>query len=182
MGNTIAIGGKKKLAKIIKIDGESFKVESPITAMDVLKDYPTTCVLLESESVKKFGIRALKLQPEEELKPKKIYFLVDLPKFPEEKQQQQPRITRVRSAVHTSSAKDRLERLMLRQRSASELGSGYGSVRVKMRVPKAQIEKLMEESRDEGDVAERIVDLCLQNNSTSTSSSSNNNNMAHFIY
>ncbi|KAK4416431.1 hypothetical protein Salat_2468600 [Sesamum alatum] len=129
MGNSI--GGGKKTAKIMKIDGQTFKLKAPATAMDVLKDYPPSYVLLEHESVKRFGIRAPELQPEEELKPGKIYFLLEMPEFPE------PRIRRARSVA--------------------------GRVRVKMRVPRAQIERVMEESRDEAEVAERILELCLKN-------------------
>ncbi|KAI3462596.1 hypothetical protein Pfo_019259 [Paulownia fortunei] len=165
MGNNI--GGKKK-AKIMKIDGEAFKRKVPATAMDVLKDYPTGYVLLESGAVKEFGIRAPQLQPEEELKPKKIYFLLEMPQYPEEKQ---PRTRRVRSAVHTSSAKERLEYLMLRQKSASDLGLGPGPVRVKIRLPRARVEKLMEEGGDEAEVVERILDLCLQNSNNEQASS-----------
>ncbi|PIN26776.1 hypothetical protein CDL12_00495 [Handroanthus impetiginosus] len=155
MGNNIGGGGGggKKKAKIMKIDGETFKLKLPAKAMDVLKDYPATYVLLESEAVKKFGIRAPQLEPEEELRPKNIYFLVELPEFPE------PRTRRARSVAHMGSAKERLEGLMLRQKS---FGSGSGPVRVKMRIPRAQINKLMEESKDEAEVAERILDLCLQ--------------------
>ncbi|KAL2499494.1 plastid movement impaired 2 [Abeliophyllum distichum] len=158
MGNNI--GGRRKRAKIMKIDGEIFKLKIPAIAMDVLKDYPGY-VLLEYEAVKRFGIRAQPLQPEENMKPNKIYFLVDLPKFPVEKFP-----TRTRSAV-AMSAKDRLECLMLNQRSASDLSvttsSSTGPVRVKMRLPRARIEKIMEESRDEVEMAEKILHLCHQN-------------------
>ncbi|KAI3451819.1 hypothetical protein Pfo_008484 [Paulownia fortunei] len=157
MGNVI--GGAKKKAKIMKIDGETFKLKLPATAMDVLKDYPAGYVLLESKAVKKYGIRAPELQPEEELKPKNIYFLVEMPKFPE------PRTRGARSVAHMSSAKERLESLRLRKKPATDMGSGGGPVRVKMRLPRAQIEKLMEESKDGAEVAERILDLCLQNSS-----------------
>lgn len=157
MGNGIGLGGKKR-AEIMKIDGETFKVKPPATAADVLGDYPAGYVLLESEQVKKHGIRAQPLRPEEGLKPGKIYFLVEMPEFPG------PGIRRAQSTPHTSCARERLEGLMLRQKSAVNMGSGTGSgpVRVKMRLPRAEIEKLMSQSKDEAEVGQRILEFCLQ--------------------
>ncbi|PSS30618.1 Protein of unknown function DUF4228, plant protein [Actinidia chinensis var. chinensis] len=162
MGNSI--GGRKK-AKVMKINGEIFKIKTPVRAWDIVKDYPGH-VLLESESVKKFGIRAKPIEPQQELRPKKIYFLVELPKLPEEKV---PR--RARSDVRMS-AKDRLECLMLSRRSISDLSIARptslapggsepnpGPVRVKVRLPRAQLAKVVEGSRDEAEVAEKIIDL-----------------------
>ena len=162
MGNTI---GRTKKAKVMKINGETFKMRTPVRAWEIVKDYPGH-VLLESESVKKFGIRAKPIEPQQELRPKKIYFLVELPKLPEEKV---PR--RARSDVHMS-AKDRLECLMLSRRSVSDLsiarpaspapsgpGPSPGPVRVKMKLPRAQLAKVVEGSRDEAEVAEKIIDL-----------------------
>lgn len=80
MGNTI--GGRRK-AKVMKIDGETIKLKTPIQASEVVKDYPGY-VLLDSEAVKHFGIRAKPLEPRQQLKPKKVYFLVELPKLPDE--------------------------------------------------------------------------------------------------
>ncbi|XP_016464782.2 uncharacterized protein At1g66480 [Nicotiana tabacum] len=184
MGNTL---GGKKTTKVMKIDGQTMKFKTPIYANEVLRNYPTM-VLLESESVKHFGVRAKPLEPQQELKPKRLYFLVELPKYPEEKT---PR--RVRSGIQMS-AKDRLETLMLARRSVSDLSilkppsimteessyhnnyasgsvlnnskteNGGGTVRVKLRLPRAEVEKLMMESKEEGDVAEKIMRLCLVNN------------------
>lgn len=177
MGNTL---GGKKTTKVMKIDGQTMKFKTPIYANEVLRNYPTM-VLLESESVKHFGVRAKPLEPQQELKPKRLYFLVELPKYPEEKP---PR--RVRSGIQMS-AKDRLETLMLARRSVSDLSilkppsiiteeSSYhnnssprkaeigGSVRVKLRLPKAEVEKLMTQCKDEGDVAEKIMQLCMSKN------------------
>ncbi|KAK9272580.1 hypothetical protein L1049_002954 [Liquidambar formosana] len=166
MGNSI--GGRRK-AKVMKVDGEILKFKTPVRAGDVVKDYPGH-VLLESEAVKQFGIRAKPLEPLQELKPKKIYFIVELPKFPEENV---PR--RARSAIQMS-AKDRLECLMLSRRSVSDLSvirptsqavSDHGAgMRVKMRLPKAQVAKLVEESRDEAEVAQRIMDLYMVKENT----------------
>lgn len=142
----------------MKVDGQIFKIKLPAKAMDVLKDYSDQHVLLDSESVKKFGIRAPRIRPGTELKHKNIYFLVDLPKFPEERQ---PRMRRVKSE---GTAKARLDSLMMKQRSISEFGSSaQGPVRVKMRLPKVEIERLMKESSDEAEVGDKILDFCLQN-------------------
>ncbi|CDP02714.1 unnamed protein product [Coffea canephora] len=160
MGNNITGAGGRKKAKVMKISGETFKLKTPVLAFDVVKDYPGH-VLLESEAVKRHGIRAKPLEPQEELKPKKIYFLVELPKLPEERA---PR--RARSAVHMN-AKDRLECLVLSRRSGSDVSvqrqNPAGPVQVKMRLPRTQVEKLVGESRDETELAERIVDLCMKN-------------------
>ncbi|KAE8713371.1 pyridoxal kinase-like isoform X1 [Hibiscus syriacus] len=112
MGNSM--GGRKK-AKVMKIDGETIKLKTPIRAWDVVKDYPGH-VLLESEAVKHYGIRAKPLEPQQDLKPKKIYFLVELQKFPDDKA---PR--RVRSGGIHMSAKDRLECLKLSRRTVSDV-------------------------------------------------------------
>lgn len=158
MGNNI--GGIKKKTKVMKINGEILKLNTPITTSDVVKDYPGH-VLLESEQVKKFGISAKPLEPEQELKPSKIYFLVELPLFPKEEITKVTR--RVKSAVHMS-AQDRLECLMLSRRSASD-SSKPGKVQLKMKLPKSVVQKLVEESRDETEVAEKIMDLCMPNSS-----------------
>lgn len=111
MGNSL---GGKKTTKIMKINGETIKLKTPILAGEVTKDYPGL-VLLESEAVKHFGIRAKPLGIHQELKPRRLYFLVELPKFPEEKA---PR--KVRSGINMS-AKERLDSLMLARRSVSDL-------------------------------------------------------------
>lgn len=145
MGNSI--GGRKK-AKVMMIDGRTFKLKTPARALDVVKDYPGH-VLLESDTVKRCGVRAKPLEADQELKPGKIYFLIELPKFPEE------RVTRrVRSCVHMS-AKDRLDSLMLSRRSASDFSimrqtscsasessvSRLAPVQVKMKLSKSRMDK-----------------------------------------
>ncbi|XP_034707632.1 uncharacterized protein At1g66480-like [Vitis riparia] len=169
MGNNI--GGRKK-AKVMKIDGTIFKLRTPVRSMEVVQDYPGH-VLLESEAVKHFGIRAKPLQPHQELKPKKIYFLIELPTLPPEEKAHR----RARSAINMS-AKDRLECLMLSRRSVSDLSivkstnvasdgpgtsAGPGVTRVKVRLPKAQVTKLIEESKDEGEAAEKIIHFYTEN-------------------
>ncbi|PPE00684.1 hypothetical protein GOBAR_DD02302 [Gossypium barbadense] len=107
MGNSL---GGKKMTKVMKINGETMKLKTPVRAEQVVKDYPGH-VLLESEAVKHFGIRAKPLQSHQNLEPKRLYFLVELPEAPKERV---PR--RVRSGINMS-AKDRLESLMLSRRS-----------------------------------------------------------------
>ncbi|KAG8366713.1 hypothetical protein BUALT_Bualt17G0108000 [Buddleja alternifolia] len=179
MGNSL---GGKKSAKVMKITGETFKLKTPVRAGSVVENHPGH-VLLESEAVKHYGVRAKPLEPQQELKPKRLYFLVELPKFPEEKGAR-----RVRSGIQMS-AKDRLESMMLARRSASDLsimkpqsmvceeeekkgglengvvGGSGGGVRVKMRLPKAEVERLMKESRDGDEVAEKIASLCMASGS-----------------
>ncbi|KAF7851390.1 hypothetical protein BT93_L4009 [Corymbia citriodora subsp. variegata] len=171
MGNSM--GGKRR-AKVMKINGDTFKLKTPVRAGDVVKDYPGH-VLMDSEAVKHFGIRAKPLEPQQELRPKKVYFLVELPKFPEGEEEGGRRLPRrVRSTGIQMSAKDRLECLMLSRRAASDLALarsegadrgrprqvGEGPLTVKMRLTRAEMAKLVEESRDEKEVAERIMSLC----------------------
>lgn len=177
MGNSL---GGKKTAKVMKIDGQMIKFKIPVRAVDVVKDHPGY-VLLESEAVKHYGIRAKPLEPQQELKPKRLYFLVELPKFPQEKN---PR--RVRSGIQMS-AKDRLESLMLARRSVSDLSimkppslavdeeaavqeksENGGAVRLKLRLPKAELEKLMMDSKNESEVAEKIANLYMANTGATT--------------
>ncbi|XP_015075732.1 uncharacterized protein At1g66480-like [Solanum pennellii] len=199
MGNSL---GGKKTTKVMKIDGQTMKFKTPIYANEVLKNYPSM-VLLESEEVKHYGVRAKPLEPQQELKSKRLYFLVELPKFPQENKKS---TRRVRSAIQMS-AKDRLETLMLARRSTSDLSimkpasivteecSAYHNnnnnndnnnnsasdvlnsggpsqahpTRLKLRLSKAEVEKLMMESKDENEVAEKIMKLCMNNNNCGTS-------------
>ncbi|KAB5538097.1 hypothetical protein DKX38_015630 [Salix brachista] len=173
MGNSL---GWKKDAKVMKISGETFKFKTPVKAGEVVKDYPGH-VLLESEAVKHYGIRAQPLKSHQDLVPKRLYFLVELPESTPA-DQKVPR--RVRSGINMS-AKDRLESLILARRSTSDLSiinpasiaaeeAKSGAMRVKMRLPRAEVEKLMQESRDETEAAAKIVDLCM----ASTAGGSNN--------
>ncbi|XP_017221934.1 uncharacterized protein At1g66480 [Daucus carota subsp. sativus] len=173
MGNSI--GGKKR-TKIMKINGETMKLKTPLQAGSVTKDYPGY-VLLDSEAVKHFGIRAKPLGPYQELKPKRLYFLVELPKVAENRS-----MRKVRSGINMS-AKDRLESLMLAKRSVSDLSlmqqkSSIGDERrgvmesepgkLKMRLPKAEVQKLMSESKTEAEAAERLMQLCLDSSEGET--------------
>ncbi|KAH9617622.1 hypothetical protein KSS87_006085 [Heliosperma pusillum] len=172
MGNTL---GRKKTTKIMKINGETMKFKTPIKVEDVVKDYPGH-VVLDSEAVRHYGIRAKPLESYSNLERKKLYFLVELPKFSQDHQHRVPR--RVRSAIQMS-AKDRLENLLLSRRSVSDLSimgpatsieveagshnSAEGGLttsagtRIKMRLPRAQVEKFMSQSRDREEVVEKII-------------------------
>ncbi|CAN4124937.1 unnamed protein product [Withania somnifera] len=195
MGNSL---GRKRSAKVMKIDGQTMKFRTPVYANEVLKDYPSM-VLLESEEVKYFGIRAKPLKPQQELKPKRLYFLIELPKFPEPEENKR-NAKRVQSAI-LMSAKDRLETLMLARRSTSDLSilkpasimteecSSYHNnnsastgdgpqthpKRLKLRLSKAEVAKLMMESKDENEAAEKIMRLCMNNNNREEQSQNQNN-------
>lgn len=165
MGNTF---GAKKTTKVMKIDGETMKLKTPIKAGYVLKDHPGL-VLLDSEAVKHYGVRAKALEAHKELQPRRLYFLVELPK-----ETVKPR--RVRSGINMS-AKDRLDNLVLTRRSTSDLSimkqsnnmgddeirKENGGVKLKMRLPKAEVEKLIRDCKDEGEAAQRIMRLYMAN-------------------
>ncbi|PON98187.1 plastid movement impaired protein [Trema orientale] len=183
MGNSL---GAKKTAKVMRVSGEEFKVKAGVEAGQVVKDYPGH-VLLESEAVKHYGVRAKPLEPNQELKAKRVYFLVELPKVAIRDNHNNVKVPRrVRSGINMS-AKDRLENLMLARRSVSDLSlmkpmsilpeespDNGTPMRVRMRLPKSEVEKLMKESRDEAEAAEKIVGLCL----VKSSGNSVNNNLS----
>ncbi|KAL8134848.1 uncharacterized protein At1g66480-like [Apium graveolens] len=168
MGNSL---GAKKKAKVIMIDGRTFKLKTPARTLDIVKDYPGH-VLLESNTVKRCGVRAKPLDADQEIKPGKIYFLIELPKFLEERV-----MRRVKSCVHMS-AKDRLDSLMLSRRSASDFsvarqqtsyyasdssGPSLAPVQVKMKLLKSRMDKLVRESKDKSEIAQKIVNLYIKN-------------------
>ncbi|KAK9278331.1 hypothetical protein L1049_027896 [Liquidambar formosana] len=170
MGNILLRGRR---AEVMKVDGETMKLKTPVQVWQVIKDYPGH-VLVESEAARRFGIRAKPLEPQRELMPKKIYFLLEMPKF-----SQDMTLRRVRSGVQMS-AKDRLESLMLSKRSVSdfsmikprtgnivfdeteELGSKRGEIRLRLRLPRAQVAKLLDECKDAAEAAEKMMDLCVK--------------------
>ncbi|KAG9136429.1 hypothetical protein Leryth_023359 [Lithospermum erythrorhizon] len=177
MGNSL---GGRRSTKVMKVNGETMKFKKPMHAGEIVKNHPGH-VLLDSEAVKHFGTRAKPLEAEQKLKPKRIYFLVELPKLPDERV---PR--KVHSGIHMS-AKDRLESLMLSRRSASDLSymkssthsivldesneivSGEnGLTRIKMRLPRAELEKMMMQSRNQTEAVEKIMDHCMGNNKESS--------------
>ncbi|RWW14406.1 hypothetical protein BHE74_00021652 [Ensete ventricosum] len=176
MGNSL--GGKKKIAKVMKVDGTTFKLKPPAQAVSVLRDHPGY-TLLDAEEVTRVGVRAMPLEPDTSLKPGKLYFLVELPRVPN---QRAPR--RAWSGALQVSAKERLESLRLTRRSLSDLSLATqspsveaeeakdGTVRLKMRLPKSQVEKLMQESKDAGEAAQKIMQLCAASDGATPSASS----------
>ncbi|KFK41526.1 hypothetical protein AALP_AA2G141000 [Arabis alpina] len=161
MGNSL---GSKKSVKIMKINGESFKLKTPVKASTVVKDFPGH-VVFESESVKHFGIRAKPLDPHQNLESKRLYFMVELPRTCKERG---PR--RVRSGIEMS-AKERLENLKLSRRSSSDLSVMKKDEErevmmmssVKLKLPKWKVEKLRKESESVSDFSNKITKLCLLN-------------------
>lgn len=160
MGNNMGGGrGSSKAAKVMKINGELFKLKTPAKVFDVIKDYPDH-ILLDSDDFLRFNLRAKPLDPLEQLKPKRIYLLVQLPKFPRP-------LRRVRSGALEPT----MQVVKITRRSVSDLsimtgsddGGSSGRTRVKIRLPKAVMERVVEESRDEDEVVERILRLCLEN-------------------
>jgi hypothetical protein len=165
MGNSL--GGKRKGAKVMQLDGTSFRVKPPASAADVLRDHPGF-QLLESEEVKLLGARASPLAPDAPLRRGRLYFLVALPRRPA---RAGANMRRAWSGNLRVGARERLESLKLTRRSTSDLSSGLapaspltpgGStpVRLKMKLPRAQVEKLMGESKDGAEAAAKIMDLC----------------------
>ncbi|KAE8724555.1 Forms aploid and binucleate cells 1c, putative isoform 1 [Hibiscus syriacus] len=94
MGNSF---GGIKTSKVMKINGETFELKTPVKPEEVVKGYPGY-VLLESEAVKHYGIRAKPLRPCQKLKPNRLCFLVQLSEAPKETV---PR--RVRSGLNMSA-------------------------------------------------------------------------------
>ncbi|XP_074590538.1 uncharacterized protein At1g66480-like [Curcuma longa] len=173
MGNTL--GGRKKMAKVMKVDGSTFKVKPPAQAAGVLRDYPAHA-LLDAEKVHRVGLRARPLEPDAPLKPGKLYFLVELRPLRHRAGSRGSRGA-WSGELGQSGARERLESLRLSRRSASDVSSRLGSawapatvtgakdgtLRIKMRLPKAQVEKLMEETAgDAAEVAHRIMQLCAE--------------------
>ncbi|KAM0917871.1 hypothetical protein ACQ4PT_009282 [Festuca glaucescens] len=166
MGNTI--GGRRKGAKVMQLDGTAFRVKPPAYAGTVLRDHPGF-QLLDSEQVKLLGVRARPLELDALLRPGRLYFLVALPR------PTAPPRRAWSGALHVG-ARERLESLMLTRRSTSDLtfptgtapaspaaSDGGGPVQLRMRLPKAQVAKLMGESRDATEAAAKIMQLCAAN-------------------
>ena len=117
MGNSL--GGKRKGAKVMQLDGTSFRVKPPAAAADVLRDHPGF-QLLESEEVKLQGARARLLPPDAPLRRGRLYFLVALPR---RAPAAAGAMRRAWSGNLCVGARERLESLMLARRSTSDLSS-----------------------------------------------------------
>uniref|UniRef100_A0A0E0LV21 Uncharacterized protein n=1 Tax=Oryza punctata TaxID=4537 RepID=A0A0E0LV21_ORYPU len=135
MGNAIA-GGRRRTARVMMVDGTTYKYRPPASAAAALRDHPGY-QLLESEEVKRLGMRARPLDADAPLKPGKLYFLVELPRLAGD---DDPRAPPVSSSV--------------------EAGED-GAVRLRMRLPKAEVARLVKESRDAAEAAEKIMQLCV---------------------
>ncbi|KAG8047358.1 hypothetical protein GUJ93_ZPchr0008g12566 [Zizania palustris] len=168
MGN--AIGGRRRTARVMTVDGTTYKYRPPAVAGAALRDHPGY-QLLESEEVRRLGVRARPLDADAPLKPGKLYFLVELPRL---SRARAPRRTWSGALVHVGGAGERLENMMLSRRSASDVAASVtasptssveagedGVVRLRMRLPKAEVARLVKESRDATEAAEKIMQLCV---------------------
>ncbi|KAM0905907.1 hypothetical protein ACQ4PT_016942 [Festuca glaucescens] len=173
MGNAIG-GRRRRTARVMTVDGTTYKYRPPAAAAAALRDHPGH-QLLESEDVRRLGVRARPLDDDAPLKPGRLYFLVALPRLA-----RAPRRTWSGPLLHVGGAGERLEKLMLSsstRRSASDVAAAMmaasprcssveaaadGAVRLRMRLPKADVARLLEESRgDAAEAAERIMQLCV---------------------
>lgn len=194
MGNALA--GRRRAAKVMTVDGATFRYKTPAAAGAALRGHPGH-QLLESEEVRRLGVRARPLDRDAPLKPGKLYFLVQIPRGAAgagaavgDDDPRAPRKT-WSGALHVG-ARERLESLMLSRRTVSDVSSivpssaarlaaaagdaaspknskppssvevgADGAVRLRMRLPKAEVARLMKESRDPTEAAERIMQLCV---------------------
>jgi hypothetical protein len=194
MGNALA--GWRRAAKVMTVDGSTFRYKTPAAAGDALRGHPGH-QLLESEEVRRLGVRARPLDPDAPLKPGKLYFLVQIPRGAAgagaDEDPRAPRKT-WSGALHVG-ARERLESLMLSRRTVSDVAfivpcsaarlaasaasassprpfskppppssvevGVDGAVRLRMRLPKAEVARLMKESKDPAEAAERIMQLCV---------------------
>ncbi|CAN6224394.1 unnamed protein product [Urochloa humidicola] len=195
MGNALA--GRRRAAKVMTVDGATFRYKTPAAAGAALRGHPGH-QLLESEEVRRLGVRARPLDRDAPLKPGKLYFLVQIPRggssIGDDGDPRAPRKTWSSGALHVG-ARERLESLMLSRRTVSDVASimpssaarlavaaaggdsppeakkkeappsvevgADGAVRLRMRLPKAEVARLMKESRDPAEAAERIMQLCV---------------------
>jgi len=191
MGNALA--GRRRAAKVMTVDGATFRYKTPAAAGAALRGHPGH-QLLESEEVRRLGVRARPLDRDAPLKPGKLYFLVQIPRGAGaaaagggDGDPRAPRKT-WSGALHVG-ARERLESLMLSRRTVSDVASivpssaarlaaagapagspkpppsvevgADGAVRLRMRLPKSEVARLMKESRDPAEAAERIMKLCV---------------------
>ncbi|KAL6598456.1 hypothetical protein ACP70R_046155 [Stipagrostis hirtigluma subsp. patula] len=177
MGN--AIGGKRRKARVMTVDGATYKYRPPAVAGDALRDHPGHH-LLESEEVRRLGVRARPLEPDAPLKPGKLYFLVELPRLSCSRPRAPRRTWSGALQYGGAGAGELLESLKLARRSASDVAAAVkamaagsaspassveaaedGAVRLRVRLPKAEVARLVKESRDAAEAAERIMQLCV---------------------
>ncbi|KAL5206191.1 hypothetical protein ABZP36_034400 [Zizania latifolia] len=193
MGNALA--GKRRVAKVMTVDGDTFRYKTPAAAGAALRGHPGH-QLLESEDVRRLGARARPLDRDAPLKPGKLYFLVQLPRgagvgagFGDDDDDDPRGPRKVRSGALHVGARERLESLMLSRRTVSDMASvtpssaaaratagnvgepsprpssaeagGDGAVLLRMRLPKSEVARLVKDSKDSAEVAEKIMKLCV---------------------
>ncbi|EEE57751.1 hypothetical protein OsJ_08272 [Oryza sativa Japonica Group] len=142
MGNSI--GGKRKGAKVMQLDGTSFRVKPPAVAADVLRDHPgvPAAGVGGGEAPRRAGPAAWARRAA----PKRKALL---PRWAP--------ATPGRGAAATPFIRFGPEF----PRFPGRVGSGAANpVRLKMRLPRAQVEKLMGESKDASEAAAKIMELC----------------------
>ncbi|XP_057853224.2 uncharacterized protein At1g66480 [Cryptomeria japonica] len=170
MGNAAASSRTGRQVKVMKLDGEVLKFKTHITVDQLLQDYPNHVILL-SDAVRHVGVRARPLEGSTQLMTKQLYFLLEMPK-----------IEAFRGPGRNMSAQSRLEAMLLARRSSSDITgltassspcavSGNsspmrgedGSIRVKVRLSKAQLARMTLEGVNSSETAAKILDLCLNN-------------------
>ncbi|GLJ50409.1 hypothetical protein SUGI_1074350 [Cryptomeria japonica] len=169
MGNAVTLSVGHRRVKVMKLDGEVLKFKPPVSVEQVLENYPNH-VILHSDAVRHMGVRAIPLEESVQLRPKQLYFLVEMPKLTDLRAP-----TRVRSSINMS-AKSRLETMLLKRRSNSDIGAltcspavcsssvngeNGGPVRLQVRLSKAQFEQLESQSKNSCETAEKVLDLYL---------------------
>ncbi|KAG0456144.1 hypothetical protein HPP92_023932 [Vanilla planifolia] len=177
MGNSFGCK-RKRTIKVMRIDGSTLRLKTPATAGDVLRDHPTYSVL-DAADFKTLGLRARRLTADDPLLSGRLYFLVQLPRF-------QPAVTRRSLSYNTGhSAKDRLDLLFKSRSTGSNLAvhscaeaekaraedTTEGVTRLRVRLPKNEVAKLVEESRDDAEAVQRIVELSVALRSSPMTSS-----------
>uniref|UniRef100_A0A0D6R4R9 Uncharacterized protein n=1 Tax=Araucaria cunninghamii TaxID=56994 RepID=A0A0D6R4R9_ARACU len=171
MGNANVSSKGSGWVRIMKLNGEIIKHKAPLSVEKVLHDYPNH-VIIPSEAVTHLGMRTKPLDELMQLSPKHLYFLFEMPKF-----EDAGAPNRVRSEIHMS-AKSRLEAMILAHRSSSDIsavtsfqhgarasasffGEEERTVRLKLRLSKAQLAQLASESQNMSETAEKILDFFL---------------------
>lgn len=163
MGNIMGRGRKRKerSAKVMMIDGRVIRPDPQATAAGVLRDHPGYS-LLEAYGDSRpldFG---------HPLEPGKLYFLLELPRPPtlrrELRRSAVERLESLKFSQPRRMAVSAIERRSEVRDGSAGVGAGGGGTEdflVRVRLPKARVAKLVAESEDKAEVAEKIVALYL---------------------